>query len=79
MHAYTHVKGTATVPNTRSAAGPNNRNEKVTCKSCDSFNNCISKLNNTEAADTHDMDVVMCMYNSIDIEMIRNFMAVLSR
>ena len=69
MHAYTHVKGTTTVPNTRSAAGLNNRNDIVIFKSCAPFNNCISEISNIEVADTHDIDVVMPMYNSKDIEM----------
>ena len=31
-NAYIHVKGTITVPNTETAAAPNNRNEKVMFK-----------------------------------------------
>ena len=45
-NAYIFVKGTITVPNTRTAAAPNNRNKKVIFKSCDPFTDCISKINN---------------------------------
>ena len=34
---YLLVKGTVTVPNTGTAAAPNNRNKKVTFKNCASF------------------------------------------
>ena len=45
--AYIHVKRTIRVPNTGTAATPNNTNKKVTFKNCAPFINCISKINNT--------------------------------
>ena len=59
--AYIHVKGTVTIPNTGTAAAPDNRNKKIIFKNCASFTNCISETNNTEADDAHDINVVMPM------------------
>ena len=44
--AYILVKGTITVNNTGIAAAQNNRNKKVTFKTCAPFTNCISEINN---------------------------------
>ena len=61
--AYIQVKGTITVPNTGETAVPNNRNKKVIFKNCALFTNFKSEINNTQADDAHDIDVVMPMYN----------------
>ena len=61
--AYIHVKGTLTVPNTGTAADPNNRNKKVIFKNCHPFTNCISEINNTQIDDVHDSELVMAMYD----------------
>ena len=64
--AYIHIKRTITVPNTGTAATPNNTNKKVTFKNCAPFINCISKINNTQVDDAHDIDVLMRTYNIIE-------------
>ena len=64
--AYIHVKETITVPNTRTAAAPNNRNKKVIFRNCALFTNRIKDINNTQVDDAHDNDVVMAMYNLIE-------------
>ena len=48
------------------------------------FTNCISRINNTQADDAHDIDTVMPMYNSMvysdnfskTIQKICNFIAI---
>ena len=46
---YTLVKETITVPNTGTAAAPNNRSKKkVVFKNCYPFTDCISETNNKE-------------------------------
>ena len=62
---YTHVKGSITLPNTRTAAAPNDRNEVVTCKTCAPFANCVREVNNTPVDDFNDTDVVMPADNRI--------------
>ena len=60
---YIYVKATITVPNTAaSAVLVNNTSKKVIFKNCP-FTNCISKINNTQADDAQDIDIVMPMYN----------------
>ena len=54
------------VPNTGAAAAQNNRNKKVTLKNCAPFTNCISQINNTQVDDTHDINVVMPIYNLLE-------------
>ena len=39
---YITVKGTITVPNTGTAAAPNNANKEVVFKNCATFTGCIS-------------------------------------
>ena len=41
------------------AATPNNANKKVIFKNCAPFTNCISRINNTQVDNAHDLDVVM--------------------
>ena len=67
VDAYILVKGTVTVANTV-AQGPTNNtaNKKVMFKNCAPFINFISKINNTQVDDAHDIDVVMPMYNLIE-------------
>ena len=57
--AYIYVKGTSTLPNTWTAAAPNNRNKKVTFKICGPFIKCVSEINNAQVDEAHDTDVVM--------------------
>ena len=56
--AYVLVQGTISVANT---AGT-----EVIFKNCASFNDCISKINNTEVDDMEDIDKVMPVYNLIE-------------
>ena len=55
--AYIHVKGTISIPNTGTAAAPNNANKTEILKS--SFTNCISNINNTQIDTANDIDLVM--------------------
>ena len=66
-NAYILVKGTITVANTAAQGQSNNAiNKKVIFKSCAPFTNCISRINNTQVDDAHDIDVIMAMYTLID-------------
>ena len=58
---YIHVKGTITSPKHWSGS-----NKKVTLKNCAPFTNCISQINNTQVDDTHDINVVMPIYNLLE-------------
>ena len=65
--AYILVKGTITVNNTSAAdAAANNTNKKVIFKNCAPFTNCISEINNTQADNAKDIDIVMPKYNLIE-------------
>ena len=62
--AYILVTTTITVPNTGTAANPNNR-KNIIVKNCSSFTYCISEINNTQIDDAKDIDIVTAMYNLI--------------
>ena len=65
--AYILVEGAITVNNTADAdADANNTNTKVIFKNCAPFTNCISEINNTQADNAKDTDIVMPMYNLIE-------------
>ena len=64
--SYILVKETVTVPNTGSAAIPNNRNKKVIFKNCAPFTDYKSEINSKEINHAKDIDVVMSMYNLIE-------------
>ena len=55
--AYILVTRTITVPNTGTAAAPNNRNKKVIFKKCAPFPDCISEINNKEIDHAKSIDV----------------------
>ena len=59
--AYIHVKGTMTVPNTGTAATPNNRNKYVIFKNYTPFTNYINEINNNQVDNAYDIDVVMSL------------------
>ena len=42
------------------------RNKGVTFKNCAPFFTCISRMNNTDIDNAHDIDIVMSMYNLIE-------------
>ena len=60
------VKGNITVPKTGTGAAPINRNKNVISKTCASFSDCISKINNAQIDNAKNIDVVMIMYNSVE-------------
>ena len=62
------VKGNMSVNNTAASdAVANNTNKKVIFKSCAPFTRCISKIDNNQVDSGKDIDIVMPMYNLIDI------------
>ena len=76
--AYIHVRGTITVNNTAAdGAAANNNNKKVTFKNCAPFTNCISEINNTDLDNAKDLDIVMPMYNLIEVKNIWKSVAIL--
>ena len=65
--AYIIVKGTITVNNTSDeGAAANNTNKKVIFKNWAPCTNCMSEINNTQADNAKDIDIVMPMYNLIE-------------
>ena len=63
--AYILVKGIiAVAPAT--AAASNNANKKAIFKNSAPFINCISRINNMQVDDAHDIDVVILMFNLIE-------------
>ena len=65
--AYILVKGNISINNTAGAgAAANNTNKKVIFKNCASFNNCISKIKNTQIDNAEYIDIVIPMYNLIE-------------
>ena len=65
-NAYILVKGTIIVPNTGTAAAPNNRNKKVIFKNCAPFTDCIGQISNTQVDNDKYIDVVMPLCNLIE-------------
>ena len=66
--AYILVKGTITINNTAAAgAAANNTNKKAIFKNCAPFTNCINEINNTQIDNAKDIDIVMPMYNLIEL------------
>ena len=61
------VKGNVSVNNTATAgADANNTNKKVIFKNSAPFTDCISNINNTQADNAKDIDIVMPIYNLIE-------------
>ena len=58
--AYILVKGTIAAGE-QTVATPNNVNKNVIFKNCATFVNCISRINNVQVDDSHDIDVVISM------------------
>ena len=54
------------IPNTGTAAAPNNRNMKALFKSCTPFIDCISETNIARVYNVKYINVVMPMYNFIE-------------
>ena len=67
--AYILVKGTITINGAAADAAASQADERdkgVAFKNCASFTNCISEINNTQADNAKDIDIVMPMYNLIE-------------
>ena len=62
---YILVSVTITVPNTGTAANPDNT-KNIIVKNCAPFIDCISEINNTQIDNAKDTDIVMPMYNLIE-------------
>ena len=63
--AYILFKGTITFAKETDVA-PNNANKKIIFKNCTKFDNWISRIDNMQADDAHDIDVVRAVYNLIE-------------
>ena len=69
--AYILAKGNITINDTAvEGAAANYINKTVIFKNCAPFTNCISKINNTQIDNTEYIDIVMPMYNLINIAII---------
>ena len=67
--AYTLFKGTIAITeegDDAAARQEDERNKGVTFKNCAPFTKCISRINNTDIDNAHDIDIVMPMYNLIE-------------
>ena len=67
--AYIFFKGTITITGAGDAAAArqaDERDKEVTFKNCAPFTKCISRINNTDIDNAHDIDIVMPMYNLIE-------------
>ena len=65
--SYIIVKGTIAVNYTDAAdANANNTNNKIVFKSCASFTNWISEIDNTQVENSKDIDIVMSIYNLME-------------
>ena len=64
--SYILVKGPITITGAgdyAAARRASERNKGVTFKNCAPFTTCISRINNTDIDNAHDIDIVMPMYN----------------
>ena len=64
--SYILVKGTIAITGEGADAAAEQADERdkgVTFKNCAPFTKCISRINNTDIDNAHDIDVVMPMYN----------------
>ena len=67
--SYILVKGTITITGAGGDAAARQADERdkgVTFKNCAPFTKCISRINNTDIDNAHDIDIVMPMYNLIE-------------
>ena len=66
--SYILVKGAIAVTGEGDNAGEiqaDERDKGVTFKNCAPFTKCISRINNTDIDNAHDIDIIMPMYNLI--------------
>ena len=67
--SYILVKGTITINSKEADAAAEQADERdkgVTFKNCAPFTKCISRINNTDIDNAHDIDIAMPMYNLIE-------------
>ena len=67
--SYILVKETITITGERDNAAAervDERDKGVTFKNCAPFTKCISRINNTDIDNAHDIDIAMPMYNLIE-------------
>ena len=67
--SYILVKGTITITGAGANTDARQADEKdkgVTFKNCAPVTKCISRINNTDIDNAHDIDIVMSMYNLIE-------------
>ena len=67
--AYILVKGTITITGAGADAAARQADERdkgVAFKNCAPFINCISEINNTQADNAKDIDIIMLIYNLIE-------------
>ena len=67
--SYILVKGTITITSegdNAAAERADERDKGVTFKNCAPFTKCISRINNRDIDNAHDIDIVMPMYNLIE-------------
>ena len=67
--SYILVKGTITITDEGADAAAERADERdkgVTFKNCAPFTKCISRINNTDIDNAHDIDIVIPMYNFIE-------------
>ena len=65
IHTYLSITITGEGDNA-TAERADERDKGVTYKNCAPFTKCISRINNTDIGNAHDIDIVMPMYNSIE-------------
>ena len=66
--AYILVKGTIIITGAGNDAATRAADQGVTFKNCASFTKCISRINNTEIDKAKDIDIVMPLYNLIELD-----------
>ena len=64
--SYILAKGTITITGAGDAGRADERNKGVTFKNCAPFTKCISRINNTDIDNAHDIDIIMPMYSLIE-------------
>ena len=67
--SYILVKGTITITGEGADAAAERADERdkgVTFKNCAPFTKCISRINNADIDNAHDIDIVMPIYNLIE-------------
>ena len=69
VDSYILVRGAITITGAGDDAAArqiDERDKEVTFKNCAPFTECISRINNTDMDNAHDIDIVMPMYNLIE-------------